>query len=96
MNGRTTDVAAKIADWKTWPLSDPRWHLVWETFKAYGSGRQADISWRRLRTPAAIAKAKYVSRVAYRAMKGRALPDGHAWGFLRVALKVIYNDLEGP
>lgn len=95
MEPKRTDVVAKVAAWKTYPLSDPRWRVVWETFKAYGNGKQADISWRRLRTNEARAKAKYVSRVAYRAMKGRKLPEGNAWGHLRTALKTIYGDLEG-
>jgi hypothetical protein len=88
------DVTARIELWKTLPLSDPQWRVVWESFHAYSKGQQADISWRRLNTKEGLAKAKYVARVAYRAMKGRRLPEGNSWGHLRSALKVVYDDLE--
>ena len=74
------------------PLSGYAWKEAWSEMKHLSKSRP-DLKGRRLMDARAIAKAEYISRVAYRAWKGRALPEGKSWGHLKSALASVYTDL---
>lgn len=74
------------------PLSSYPWMEAWTEFK-HLSKRQPDLHGRRLLNDTAITKAQYLARVAYRAWKGRSLPEGRSWGHVRSALLVVYAEL---
>jgi hypothetical protein len=70
------------------------WKELWQTFK-HLSASLPDHHGRRLRNERSLTKARYVARVAYRAWKGRGLPEGRSWGHLRSAILVVYEELSG-
>ena len=74
------------------PLGTYAWKEAWSEFKHLSKSRP-DFHGRRLRNDQSVAKAQYLARVAYRAWKGRALPQGRSWGHVRSALLVVYKEL---
>jgi hypothetical protein len=82
----------KLATLQFAPLGSFPWKEAWSEFKHLSKSRP-DLHGRRLRDEKAIAKAQYLARVAYRAWKGRALPQGRGWGHMRSALFVVYREL---
>ena len=74
------------------PLGSYPWKEAWSEFK-HLSKSKPDLHGRRLFDDRAVAKAQYLARVAYRAWKGRALPQGRRWGHVRSALFVVYRAL---
>lgn len=74
------------------PLGAYAWKEAWSEFKHLSKSRP-DLHGRRLKGELAISKAQYLARVAYRAWKGRALPQGRSWGHVRSALLVVYRGL---
>lgn len=74
------------------PLSAYAWKEAWSEMRHLSRSRP-DLKGRRLMDAKAIAKAEYISRVAYRAWKGRALPEGRSWGHLKSALVQVYTEL---
>ncbi len=75
------------------PISGYVWKETWSEMR-HLSRSKPDLRGRRLIDDLAISKAEYVARISYRAWKGRALPDGRSWGYLRSALLVVYERLE--
>lgn len=82
----------KLAALQQAPLGSYPWKEAWSEFK-HLSKSKPDLHGRRLFDDRAIAKAQYLARVAYRAWKGRALPQGRSWGHVRSALSVVYRQL---
>ena len=82
----------KLAALQQAPLGSYPWKEAWSEFK-HLSKSKPDLHGRRLFDDRAIAKAQYLARVAYRAWKGRALPQGRSWGHVRSALLVVYREL---
>ena len=74
------------------PLGTYAWKEAWSEFKHLSKSRP-DLHGRRLRNDKSVAKAQYLARVAYRAWKGRALPQGRSWGHVRAALLIVYKEL---
>ena len=74
------------------PLGGYAWKEAWQEFKHLSKSRP-NLHGRRLLDEKAISKAQYVTRVAYRAWKGRSLPHGRSWGHLRTAVTQVYREL---
>ena len=74
------------------PLGAYSWRETWQEFKHLANSNP-NLQGRRLIDAKALTKAEYVARVAYRAYKGRELPEGRGWGHLRSALSIIYREL---
>ena len=83
----------KLTSLQQAPLGSYPWKEAWSEFKHLSKSRP-DLHGRRLFDDRAIAKAQYLARVAYRAWKGRAIPQGRSWGHVRSALLVVYRALE--
>lgn len=77
----------------TAPMGAYAWREAWQTFKRYGGGNH-DLYGRRLLDERAIKKARYASRVAYRAWKGKALPAGRGLTNLRNAVRTVFCAVE--
>ena len=82
----------RLATLQQAPLGTYSWKEAWQEFRHLSKSRP-DFHGRRLRNEKAIAKARYLARVAYRAWKSRALPQGRSWGHVRTALLVVYQTL---
>jgi hypothetical protein len=82
----------KLATLQFAPLGSFPWKEAWSEFKHLSKSRP-DLHGRRLKDDQAIMKAQYLARVAYRAWKGRTLPQGKSWGHVRSALLVVYQGL---
>lgn len=82
----------KLATLQQAPLGSYPWKEAWSEFK-HLSKSKPDLHGRRLFDDRAIAKAQYLARVAYRAWKGKALPQGRSWGHVRSALLLVYRAL---
>ncbi len=94
---RTTLSAKERADRKLEtlqqsPLGAFAWKEAWQEFRHLSKSRP-DLHGRRLLDDRAIVKAQYLARVAYRAWKGRALPEGRSWGHVHSALLLVYHAL---
>ena len=74
------------------PLGTYAWKGAWSEFEHLSKSRP-DLHGRCLFDVQVIAKVQYLARVAYRAWKGRALPQGRRWGHVRSSLLVIYREL---
>ena len=82
----------KLESLQAAPLASYPWKEAWQEFRHLSKSRP-DLHGRRLFDDKAIAKARYLSRVAYRAWKGRALPQGRSWGHVSSALLLVYRAL---
>jgi hypothetical protein len=84
---------SKLEALQALPLGSPVWKETAEFFRAVAHRKPADLSGKRIYGEEAERKARYVARVASRAYRGKRLPQGKEWGYLRVALKIVYAEL---
>lgn len=88
----TEKVEKKVLALQNAPLEAYLWRETWQEFKHLANSKP-NLQGRRLLDEKAITKAEYVARVAYRAYKGRELPQGRSWGHLKTAFQVVYREL---
>ena len=82
----------KLAALQQAPLGSYPWKEAWSEFKHLSKSRP-DLHGKRLFDEKAIGKAQYLCRVAYRAWKGRTLPQRRSWGHVHSALLLVYRAL---